>query len=171
MEEWRRMIYQGKDLGDYYLVSNIGRIKNAKNGKIRKLVLNTQGYYSFNGTFGSRENKKTIKVHKAVAETFISNTEKKPIINHIDGNRLNNDSENLEWCTYQENTIHAVEHDLIKSGEESHKAKLSNKDVLFIRNLYDNDRENYNTTNLAKKFGVKPEAIRIAAIRKSFRNI
>lgn len=101
MEEWRRMIYQGKDLGDYYLVSNIGRIKNAKNGKIRKLVLNTQGYYSFNGTFGSRENKKTIKVHKAVAETFISNTEKKPIINHIDGNRLNNDSENLEWCTYQ----------------------------------------------------------------------
>lgn len=171
MEEWRRMIYQGKDLGDYYLVSNMGRVKNATNGRIRKLCFNTQGYYAFSGTFGSKSRKKTIKVHKAVAETFIGNEFNKPMVNHIDGNILNNHVDNLEWCTNQENIVHAVEHGMIKSGEESHKAKLSNEDVLFIRNLYDNDRENYNTTNLAKKFGVKPEAIRIAAIRKSFRNI
>lgn len=171
MEEWRRLIYQGKDLGDYYLISNKGRVKNATNGRIRKLSFNTQGYYAFSGTFGSKKNKKTIKVHKAVAETFIENELGKPVVNHIDGNIINNCVDNLEWCTNQENIIHAVEHGMVKSGEESHKSKLKNEDVLIIRDLYDNHRENYNTTQLAKRFGVKPEAIRLAVIRKSFKNI
>ncbi len=42
---WKRMIYQGKDLGDYYLVSNTGEIKGVKTGKIRKKNINHEGYY------------------------------------------------------------------------------------------------------------------------------
>lgn len=171
MEKWKRMIYRGKDYGDYYLVSNMGRIRNSKTGKIRKLYLNTQGYCIFSGTFGSRQNKKTIRVHKAVAETFIKNEENKSEVNHIDGNKLNNNVKNLEWCTPKENSMHAVEHNLIKSGEESCRSKLKNEDVLFIRNLYNNEKEKYSTSKLAEKFGVKREAIRIAAIGKSFKNV
>ena len=171
MEKWKRLIYQGKDYGDYYLVSNMGRIRTAKTGKIRKLCLNTQGYFIFSGTFGSRQSKKTIKVHRAVAETFIKNKEDKPEVNHIDGNKLNNNVKNLEWCTFKENSIHAVEHNLIKSGEESHRSKLRNEDVLFIRNLYNNEKEKYSTTKLSEQFGVKREAIRLAAIGKSFKNV
>jgi hypothetical protein len=47
------------------------------------------------------------RVHQLIAEVFIPNPEKKQMINHINGNRKDNRIENLEWCTNQENQIHA----------------------------------------------------------------
>ena len=46
-------------------------------------------------------------IHRAIALAFIPNPENKPCINHKDGNKLNNSIDNLEWCTHQENMIHA----------------------------------------------------------------
>ena len=97
---WKRMIYHGKDLGDFYLVSNTGEIKGVKTGKIRKKNINHEGYYFVVISLGSRENKPLIKIHRAVAETFIGNPNDLPVINHKDGNKLNNNVENLEFCTY-----------------------------------------------------------------------
>ena len=111
---WKRMIYHGKDLGDFYLVSNTGEIKGVKTGKIRKKNINHEGYYFVCISLGSRDNKPLIKIHRAVAETFLDNKESYPVINHKDGNKLNNNLDNLEFCTYQDNSIHAVETGLIK---------------------------------------------------------
>lgn len=75
-------------------------------------------------------------VHRMVAETFISNPENKPEINHKDGNRLNNNVENLEWNTRQENMNHAVETGLINNpfGKESRNSKY----VTLILDLNNN---------------------------------
>ena len=106
-EEWKRLNYRGKDLGDFYLVSNFGEIKGIKTGKIRSKNINHEGYYFVSISLGSRKIKPCIKVHIAIADTFIGYSENL-VVNHIDGNKLNNNVENLEFCTNIENVRHAI---------------------------------------------------------------
>ena len=97
MEEvWKRLIYHGEDYGDWYEVSNIGNIRNSRTHRVRKLNVLPQGYAFVGVSLGSRANKPLFRVHRAVAETFIPNPKNLPVINHIDGNKLNNVVENLE---------------------------------------------------------------------------
>jgi hypothetical protein len=70
--------------------------------------LNTNGYPTV------RKHRR-VTIHRLVATAFIPNPENKPQINHIDGNKLNNRVENLEWCTCAENIRHAVITGLMKT--------------------------------------------------------
>ena len=155
-EIWKRLIYQGKDYGDFYEVSNYGEIRNSKTHKIRRKNILQTGYYFVSGSLGSRENKITFRVHKAVAESFIDNPNNLPMVNHKDGNKLNNHISNLEWCTNAENVQHAYSHNLIKikHGADSHAAKLSQDDVDYIRKHYVPYDKEFGTRGLARKFGI-----------------
>ena len=70
-------------------------------------------------------------LHRLIAEAFIPNPNNLPIINHIDGNKLNNSIENLEWCTHSQNTLHAYETGLTV-GKKCAPA-LSIKEKEYIR--------------------------------------
>lgn len=137
-EEWKRLNYRGKDLGDFYLVSNFGEIKGIKTGRIRKKNINHEGYYFVSVSLGSREIKPCIKTHIAVADTFIGYNEEL-VVNHIDGNKLNNNADNLEFCTSIENTRHAIRLGLFdpKSKEVRCKPIINTKTMEIYDSITD----------------------------------
>ena len=98
-----------KDIKGYegrYQVSNLGNVKSLNyRRKGQKKILsqwnNGRGYLYVNFS------NKNYAVHRLVAETFIANIQRKEDVNHIDGNKKNNNVKNLEWCSRKENIQHA----------------------------------------------------------------
>ena len=118
-----------------FLISNKGRLKRIKTGNILKPTLIGRGYCSCYVSLGSRNKGKLFRIHRLVAEAFIDNPDNKPQVNHIDCNKLNNNVDNLEWCTNHENMQHAHDNKLMNlpKGEKSKNSKLNKKEVLEIR--------------------------------------
>lgn len=95
-----------------YEISNFGNIKNVKRNSIVKTHIDAHGYQSCTLRYVGDKKSHTVKVHRAIALAFIPNPNDYPIINHKDGNKLNNSIENLEWCTYQHNIQHSFDNGL-----------------------------------------------------------
>ena len=97
MELWKDIKgYEGK-----YQVSNIGRVRNTS-GKVLTQKTQNRGYRHVLLSNGKGKFKSKL-VHRLVADAFVPNPNGFPIVNHIDENKKNNCSNNLEWCTQSEN--------------------------------------------------------------------
>jgi hypothetical protein len=130
---------------DNYLINRDGVIVSTKHNepKIIKYKYDKR-YYNV----GLSKNNKVYykKVHRLLAETFIPNPNNLPCINHIDGNKLNNRLENLEWCTYSHNAMHMHKNIIQGKGTSSKQCDLYYKSN-FIKS-FDNISE---ACNYAKK--------------------
>ena len=91
------------DFPNYYITTE-GIVINKKNHIIKPFI-NNKGYVLVRLWNNNKSVSKL--VHRLVAETFIPKIEGKCEVNHIDGDKTNNNVDNLEWCTRQENNIHA----------------------------------------------------------------
>lgn len=155
---------------ELYTIDEFGKVKNTKTNKYLKGAINSKGYLRVE----LHLNKKIKKffVHRLVAEYFVENPLNKEQVNHIDGNKLNNNMNNLEWVTNQENRNHAIKNNLTKNlcGEETPWSKLTKKDVIFIRSEYDK-KETFNAKKLSKKFKVSTSQILLVAKRKSWKSV
>ena len=107
------MIEIWKNISEYsglYMVSNTGKVRSMQwnhTSQVRELKQYDQGGYKL---VGIRRNGKHHNhlVHRLVAEAFVDNPRCLNVVNHIDGNKSNNNADNLEWVTSSENTRHAI---------------------------------------------------------------
>lgn len=146
-EEWRTF------RNTIYMVSNLGRVKNAKTNKLLKGKITDSGYreycLSYNGKTYS------LRGHKLVWEVWVGTEQK--IINHINGNKLDNRLINLENITNQENVIKAIyETQTLKFKKTACYDKEGNLVQIFMNNA-----------DAARKMGVKPASIWYA-IKKGY---
>ena len=109
--EWKTV----EVLGEFtrYEISNDGLVRNRITRTILSPRFNQQGYLDVNLYTSVGQTKQ--KIHRLVAKAFIPNPENKLQVNHLDGDKTNNNVENLEWATNQENIVHAVETGLNKT--------------------------------------------------------
>jgi len=117
MEEWRV-------INDFhnYSVSNLGNLMNNKTGKFLKSCVKG-GYLHISLTNGKI--KKTLKVHRLVAQAFIENPENKTDVNHKNKNKLDNTLSNLEWMTRKENNQHRCIDLIYKTNRNKQINRLS----------------------------------------------
>lgn len=158
----------------YYQISNLGRVKslpkkrNNNNGyyiqkeMILKNHLNNKGYQY---VYLSVPIKKKYYVHRLVGIAFIPNPFKKPYINHIDCNPLNNNMKNLEWCTPQENTDHMVslkrnirDENWFKRQAKARKkqckkvigTKINGNEVIIFNSMQEAQRNGFNAGGISE---------------------
>lgn len=148
-ETWKDIVgYEG-----LYEISNTGKVRNAKTKFERKQSIHHTGYWRLTLIRGKGYEKKltTISTHILLAKAFIPNPANKPQVNHIDGDKLNNSLDNLEWVTNGENQIHAYAMGLQKRrfyGTKNPKNKLTDEQALAVFNSTGHRRD------VAEEFGI-----------------
>ena len=89
-----------------YIVDSDGYVLSKRNNKPLKPSINHKGYAIINIMINGK--RKGLAVHTAVAKTFLDDHQDGLQVNHKDGNKLNNNLNNLEWVSGKENMRHAV---------------------------------------------------------------
>lgn len=167
MIQWKDIIgYEG-----LYQVSNTGLVKSlsravksvhsnkwyTKQDRILKpeITLKGLGYYRVQLCKDCIINK--IPVHRIVAMTFILNPENKPQVNHIDGNKLNNHVENLEWATASENVQHAFDTGLnIPSLSSTY---IPEQIRILVRSEYIKGSKKFGCIAIGEKYGIGKQTV------------
>lgn len=145
MEEWKDIIgYEG-----YYQISSYGRVKNTKTGRILSGDINNAGYRRVCLYTPVR---KKFFIHRLVASHFCDGYRDGLVVNHKDGNKLNNLPENLEWVTRSENDLHAYSLNLRKPYPCYFKHRIEKYDLETgeILQIYDNVDDCRRDLNVAR---------------------
>lgn len=152
---------------DFYMVDSNGNVYSlhkSRFGKNSNLDENTPlSTYTDNKGYKSvvlvkNKVKRTTRLHRIVALTFIPNPENKPCVNHKNGIKTDNRVDNLEWVTYSENEIHSIKRlgKKKKKGQDSPLAKLNDETVIKIKIQLQKGEK---SSNIAKMFNVSPQHI------------
>jgi len=138
-----------------YIITTTGDIINTNTSHMMKKQINNCGYYRVELSKAGKAKK--IFVHRLVASAYIPNKDNLPQVNHIDGDKLNNAVDNLEWCTASYNHKHSFKYlgrHVTKCFDlENGKTKIKKEDIPRLI-------EKKKTTtyrNMAMDLGVHPK--------------
>lgn len=189
-EVWKDVVgYEG-----IYQISNTGRVKSLARAntyfnpyagrdctrfyqeRLMKLKLSRTGYVVAHLRDEANSKESWPPVHRLIAEAFIENPNDKPTVNHKDGVKANNHLSNLEWATHSENTQHAFDTGLAKPcrtqksrvGSASHQAKLTEQQVLEIRQLRE---DGMTLVSIAGRYGIVFSQVDRICKRESWKHI
>lgn len=171
MEIWKPVVgYE-----EFYEVSDHGRIRNIKDRKnthVGRILVggrNPQGY-KIAGLRNGGKKRFYKSFHSIVMEAFVG-----PLngmcVNHKDGIKNNNNISNLEYVTVQQNNEHAKKNGLLRpnKGEDNGSSKLTNKDVIRIRELYESKEKSQ--TELSYDYDVMVSCISRIVNRKRWAHL
>jgi HNH endonuclease/NUMOD4 motif len=163
-EEFRPVVgYEG-----HYQVSDQGRVRSLKRGKVMAQMKNRRGYLQINLYWEGRA--KNYLVHRLVAQAFLGRIPLAWQVNHKDGVKTNNKLDNLEVVTAEANRAHAREKGLFrpKHGEENFNAKLTEEDVRTIRRLW---QEKVSALEISFRYRMSQRAIYSVIKRETWRHV
>lgn len=169
IEIWRPVPhYEG-----YYSASNTGKIRSEDrviSNRFYESKLLTPGIdsYGYEIVTLCKNSRKTRTVHQLVLETFGREKQTKEETNHKDGNKRNNNINNLEWITNEEHHIITYRQGVMPKGEKVNTSKLTADQVREIRKR---SKEGESARGLAREFGVKHSSILKVIKRKSWKHI
>jgi len=150
--------------GDFtqpYEVSNLGRIRNARTGKVLKPVPSKKGYPRVG--LATARGTHCIALHILIARTFHGECGDGLEVNHIDGDKWNNRPSNLEWVTHLENVRHYYDvlggksSRICRCGEDNGNARLTQCQVEEIRLLL--AEADVSQSDIARRYGVSCKTI------------
>ena len=171
--EWRDIsgyegLYQVSNTGEVRSLDRIttGNRRRKIKGKPIKQSKTTTGYWKVELCKDGKARSK--KVHRLVAGAFIDNPENKPNINHKDNNPLNNNVDNLEWCTQAENVVHAY---MIGATKQSKKPRVAFDDIVesVIAEYIPYNRE-HSICAIGRRIGINKGTLYTAIKRYKRRN-
>jgi len=152
-----------------YFVTEDGRIWYAASKRFAVLGRKANGYFHVGLLRDGK--RKNFYVHRLVAETFLPNPKGLPEVNHLDGNKLNNHVENLEWCTSSHNIQHAytigARRPTRMVGQNNPASKLKDSDVVEIRKLLGT----LSARKIAAKFKVSQPLVSLIGRRMAWKHV
>jgi YesN/AraC family two-component response regulator len=159
----------------YYEVSNTGRVRamfegnhgQYKIGRILKLTLAKNGYWRVELNVPNRKPFK-MTVHTMVLEAFRGPRPDGQDGRHLDGVRSNSNVNNLEWGTKSQNMQDSIRHGTFIMGERHHQSKLTNEDIITIRELR---QQGLTLKAIAHRFGIDQSNVAYIAKRITWTHI
>lgn len=173
--------YPIKGFEGYYEITKKGQVKsvdryvNSKGGSKRlfkgtfkRTHLHRDGYAQVAISIKDLNIRQPIMIHRLLALTFLENPNNFPCVNHIDGNKQNNDLDNLEWCTQKYNSQHYYD-----IGYKTPNRHLNCADAYEIRELYKKHMGSQKEfkKEMSDKYNVSTYVIHDIILNRSYNNL